>query len=349
MYWLYVLTLFAILSCQSIKNRTASPGPTQGNTAPATPTVVQINPNTLTVNLSASEYKKNNLAGMLLTPKLDARASYISYNICTTSNFSCTEGTVDGLLPDVIYNAPTGPLQISYQACVLPEQAVGNQCGDLKTFNYDHVGQNSPPLSLALVENMNLTQQIISAGLATHQALVDYRSHLPAGAMSENANFESLVTNVLAIDPNVLGRMYVSSVMDDHFDAVRKELSKQRKETNDPESAHDLLGIGILSLGSPAIGMEFFTSWKQENQSLIDPETQDYVAAVEAMFAAKLPGAQNSQNALLADVNLVLQILASPSPQTQLLEKLASIERNIMRLKTLGAESVVKIHTLGNK
>lgn len=227
--------------------------------------LVKVDASNLQVDLKVEEYKKADLAGVLLVPKLDPQASYISYKICNkeSKDLTCIEGKIDGLLPDVVYDAPNGNNTIKYQACVIPAKAISQACGKQKTLEFTHTLKNAPPVSLALVAQ---NQDIRSQSLLIKTTLEEYLSKTKVLSQAEDG-FDILVKNLFSIDSYVLARMLGSKSFESHVQAVT---SVKKKRTS--------RGIATLSLGSSAIASEVFKKWKAEHK--ID-ETSEYVEAVE--------------------------------------------------------------------
>ncbi len=344
-FYLIGLTAVFLVSCQMTKKNKSRSANLQNRNASAA-FGEKVDAETLNVSLGAREFQKGNLSGISLVPKLDPRASYIAYSICSKGTANCIEGNIDGLLPDVLYNAPEGPEEISYQACVIPQRALKEKCGPKKILFYEHTGRNSPPTQLALTENTDWTHQLLHKGEDTQQALRMYLDAMPE-VDDASSDFDVWAMNLASIDPKVLGRLYLSVALDDQFDRIRKEVNKQKRPGKNAGTGHSELGMGLLSLGHPVLAKAFFQDWKHEYQNEIS-ETADYVHGVESMFTFGSQIQSNRDDADLTAVSIALQSLSVAGPRAALLEKLAGIETEIKQFKILIFESEIKAKTVGN-
>ncbi len=138
----YTLIILLMCSCQTIKKKNK-----KENTEEK---FQKVDVNTLFVDLKAEDYKNGAYSGVRLSPELDENADFILYEICSLEipKTPCLNGKIDGLMPELIYNAPQGEIEIFFRACVKESRAINNSCAPKKSFTMKHEIENSAPLYL---------------------------------------------------------------------------------------------------------------------------------------------------------------------------------------------------------
>ncbi len=297
--------VMSLLGCQhkaQQNHQTPSSGPQDPKGSPGDLELTK-----LQVSLKLEEYQKGNISGVLFKPTLDPKARYLSYRICSVEKSNlCVDGKLDGLLPDLVYDVPNGKVNVQYSACVFPEEAKSASfCGPNKVLVFDHQGENSPPLQLALVASQELTRNIRNYALETRAVFHQYKATEQLDQKGLNLNyFDTLVFNQIEMNSFLLGRVYDSQLMSSYTAKVAKLLNERAKYLNPLSN-----GIALFLIGSNKVYKAMLEQLKNDyNSSEI---SQDIDAAVTNSVEVFLSHFDNqvAKQSLLERLGLIMQSL----------------------------------------
>lgn len=313
-FWFFIV--FSLIGCQH-KSTTRVQTPTPSVDPNSNPTgKPSIDLQQLKVNLTLEEYQNGNASGVLFKPTLDSKARYLGYIICSVDKPTlCVDGKLDGLLPDVIYDVPNGNVKVQYFACVFPEETKSSSfCGPKKTFTYEHAGENTPPLQLALVASQDLSHNIRDFALDTRAFLQQYRTLEKVDQRRLSLNyFDTLVLNQVEMNTFVLGRIYDSPLMKSYTTKMNQLINERAKHLNSVSN-----GIAIFLMGNNKV---FDALLNQLKNAYSSPVTNQELDAA-------------SSDALSNALDVFLRNFDDQATRHSLLEKLGLVMNGILQSKS---------------
>lgn len=314
-----LLFLTLSISCQSVHDKHKDPADELGELAPARSLIDAAN---LTCSLTAEDYAKDQYSGLMLIPDLDPNATYIDYEICGTDDpdEKCAQGKMDGLMNELVFDAPYGNIEIYFKPCIPASRALAEECGSDKVIRTTHMVPNSMPSRLGLTAQGNPNGELQKKSKMIESLLKKYSQ----GSKTQDS-FDSFVTNLLSVDSMILARLYRSSTFQSHIQSVRNQLKNTKIKSR---------GMGILSLGSSSIGQAFFNEWRRQN----NPK-EKYANRVSTIFAQMKSlniGDESLMNVLTFINKSTHQ--AEHASRLELLNSIGDLENDIVQSHTLESE-----------
>lgn len=252
----FLFLFFVLSSCQSHEKK----APKEENFDVFVKPLAKVDASNLYVDLSAEDYiskpkdRAKKIAGLLLKPNLDPQGSYIHYQICPVApnKGRCIEGKLDGLLPDLIFGAPQGNIQILYKACVIERIALGDPCGAEKSLYAVHKIKDIVPLFLAFEDGESSQRSLQNAVDRLFETVSSYSDPLK----DKTNAFDFWIDNFNLIDSSLWKTFLNSSAFIQHVKNFQELIGKT--------ASKGAGGLALLSLGSKKRMEAFFEDWKRE-------------------------------------------------------------------------------------